>query len=158
MHGIREQARFVHFLRVAHIEKELAVRLPIFRRDGFDVTAHDVSGNKCGGIHRIVCRAERWRVSQVEALEIEDGHFAGNRSRKNVCTLVHAIFAHDLRAQHAPGSVFGNDFDPHWLRAGIVTRVVGVNRYAGEEAESGFGSLRAVQAGDRRGHIEDTDN
>ena len=115
-------------------------------------------GNKCGGVDRIVCRAERRRVGQVETLQIEDGHFAGDGRGKNVGPLVHAVFAHDLRAQQASGPFFGNDLDPHRPRAGIITGVVGVNRYAGEEAESGFGSLRAVEAGEPRGHVQNTDN
>ena len=72
-----------------------------------------MTGNKPCGVDGSVGRAERWRVGQVEALDIEDGHFAGNGSGKDVDALVDAVLAHDLRTEETPRSVFGEDLDPH---------------------------------------------
>src|SRR5215469_2601562 len=110
---ISEQTGFGYFAGLAHIEKELSIRLPIFRRDCRHIAAYDVIGNKAGSVDRIVGRAERWCVCQVEAFEVEDGHSAGDRRSKDVGALVHAVFAHDLSAEQAPGTFFSDDLDRH---------------------------------------------
>ena len=74
---------------------------------------------------------------------------------ENIDALIDAIFTHDLRAQQAACSFFGNDLDARSVLSRIVAGVVVVARHAGKETEARLGGLRAGQARCSCCHMQD---
>jgi len=88
-----------------------------------NLTFQNIRSHKSGNIHRILCRRIGWCIRMLQSCQVIDCPLTLNHLRHHLDALVHAVEAHDLRAQQATCFRSEKNLYRHRNRSRIIARM-----------------------------------